>query len=519
MRMRKWAIEWNFEYRTLWSDRTRLILGCLDVTCSWRLRAAKVKSSDFFVVKHYIHEHNCDTTCRHANHRQATANLLGSFLCSHYGEKKAGLKPKQILERVRMSYSVHINYKKAWRVKEAAELLVRGTPEDSYHNIAKWLFMTKEKNPGSVLYLDVDPLSNKFRYVFVAYGQSLRGFALMRRVIAVDGTFLKAKFKGTLLVATAQDGDYHLYPLAFAIVDSENDKSWSWFFRCLQTIIPDSADLVFVSDRAPSIANELLELYPAAHHGICRFHLGNIIKVKFRGQSYLPLVESAANAYTQLPVLSLLETIRLTLTEWFLQRRALAAKHNKRVTPKVVQTLVSRFSPAMKLDVFQVDEDEFEVKDDVNKFIVDLRKRQCSCCVFDIDKIPCIHAIAAAKRSGRDENEFVDDSHLNDTWFKAYSESVHPNGDVKDWTFPELITNFFCAPPGSKPSSGRPPKKRIRSKGEYGVPGSKSQSHKCSRCGQGGHNKSTCRNAICLLLVRFLWLKQQEDCVSPFFMY
>ena len=32
----------------------------------------------------------------------------------------------------------------------------------------------------------------------------------MRRVIAVDGTFLKGKFKEILLAATAQDGDFHL---------------------------------------------------------------------------------------------------------------------------------------------------------------------------------------------------------------------------------------------------------------------------------------------------------------------
>ncbi|XP_010471419.1 PREDICTED: uncharacterized protein LOC104751207 [Camelina sativa] len=554
MKMRLFALEFKFEFRSLWSDRTRLILGCVDPRCNWKMRATKLKSSDFFVVIKYMGEHNCDTTYRNANHRQATAKLLGSFICSHFAEKKAGLKPKQIIERVRLDHGVHIQYKKAWRAKEAAQILVRGTPEDSYHNIAKWLFMAKERNPGSVVYLEMDS-GTKFKYVFIAFGPSIRGFDLLRRVIAVDGTFLKGKFKGTLLVATAQDGDHHLYPIGFAIVDSENDKSWNWFFRCLRTIIPDAPDLVFVSDRASSIAKALTELYPASHHGICKYHLGNNIKVSFKGQLYLPLVESAAIAYTreefakifiqiqdanpklaeylqkadfrkwarsyapsnrynimttniaesfnsmlkeprELPVLSLLETIRLTLTSWFHERREKAAKHDKLVTPQVVKKLVSRFSDAMKLDVFQVDEDEFEVKDNINKFIVHLKNMHCSCCVFDIDKIPCIHAIAAAKRSNRDENKFVHVCYLTETWAKVYAESIHPNGDIKDWIFPDSIEEFFCAPPFSKPNSGRPPKKRKRSVGEFGVPGSKSQSHKCSRCGTAGHNKSTCRLPI-----------------------
>ncbi|CAF1911299.1 unnamed protein product [Brassica napus] len=60
----------------------------------------------------------------------------------------------------------------------------------------------------------------------------------------------------------------------------------------------------------------------------------------------------------------------------------------------------------------------------------------------------------------------------------------------------ENIDELSCPPPSTKKKSGRPPTKRKRSVGEFGVPGSKSQSHKCSRCGTGGHNKSTCERPI-----------------------
>ena len=103
----------------------------------------------------------------------------------------------------------------------------------------------------------------------------------MRRVIAVDGTFLKGKFNGTLLAACAQDGDYHLYPLAFAVVDAENAAAWKWFFRGLKQKIPDASDLVFVSDRAVSIASALEDVYPLSHHGICRIHLLRNITPKY----------------------------------------------------------------------------------------------------------------------------------------------------------------------------------------------------------------------------------------------
>lgn len=53
----------------------------------------------------------------------------------------------------------------------------------------------------------------------------------MRKVVIVDGTHLKGKYAGCLLTASAQDGNYQIFPLAFAIVDSENDMSWDWFFQ------------------------------------------------------------------------------------------------------------------------------------------------------------------------------------------------------------------------------------------------------------------------------------------------
>ncbi|XP_018460264.2 uncharacterized protein LOC108831203 [Raphanus sativus] len=515
MLMKKWALEWKFEYKT------------------------------------YVRDHTCDTTHRKANHRQASAKLLGSLIYSNYGEKKEGLKPKQIIEHVRIKHGVHINYKQAWRVKEEVQFLVRGTPENSYYNLSRWLNKVTETNPGSLTYQHKDA-NGKFKYAFVAFGPS---FSLMRRVIAVDGTILKEKFNGTLLAACVQDGDYHLYHLAFVEVDDENAASWKWFFRGLTHMIPDAPDLVFVSDRANSIASALEEVYPLSHHGICRIHLLRNITPKYSRTGLLPLVESAADAYTchefwlifkdikdkcpelakyledsdfrkwarcyaptnrynimttniaeslnsmlkmprELPVISLLETIRLTLTTWFFERREAAAKHKHLVTPKVVKKLVFRFVAAMLLNVYQVDQSEFEVKDEKMKYVVDLEKRHCTCNVFDIDKIPCIHAIAAAKYIKRDENHYVDGSHLTETWAKAYAESIHSGAELLMSIYPVNIDELTCPPPATKKRSGRPPTKRKRSVGEFGVHGSKSQSHKCSRCGTGGHNKTTCKKPI-----------------------
>jgi transposase-like protein len=47
-------------------------------------------------------------------------------------------------------------------------------------------------------------------------------FGLLRRFIAVDGTFLKARFIQTLLLAIGIDADGHNTILAWAVVELEN---------------------------------------------------------------------------------------------------------------------------------------------------------------------------------------------------------------------------------------------------------------------------------------------------------
>jgi transposase-like protein len=54
-------------------------------------------------------------------------------------------------------------------------------------------------------------------------------FTHCRPIISVDGTFLTRKNKGALMVAVGMTAENQLLPLAFALVEGENNKSWKWF--------------------------------------------------------------------------------------------------------------------------------------------------------------------------------------------------------------------------------------------------------------------------------------------------
>ncbi|XP_020410860.1 uncharacterized protein LOC109946689 [Prunus persica] len=132
----------------------------------------------------------------------------------------------------------------------------------------------------------------------MSLGPCIRGFrTVIRPVIALDGTFLKGKYRGTLFVATCKDGNNHTYPVAFGVGDSENDASWNWFLTKLRGAIGDINDLVFISDRHESIRKAISTIFPDAHHGACIFHISQNLKSHFKHERAHSLYFKAAKAY------------------------------------------------------------------------------------------------------------------------------------------------------------------------------------------------------------------------------
>ena len=103
-------------------------------------------------------------------------------------------------------------------------------------------------NTGTKTDLIVDEC-NRFKYLFFAIGASIKGWMYCTPVIVVDGTFLKSTYGGTLLTASAQNANRKIHPIAFAIVDSENDASWEWFMIKLKETCGEREGQCIISDK------------------------------------------------------------------------------------------------------------------------------------------------------------------------------------------------------------------------------------------------------------------------------
>jgi len=94
---------------------------------------------------------------------------------------------------------------------------------------------------------------------------------------------------GILLAATAVDACGSLFPLAYAVVDAENDTNWLWFLECLQNVIQAYAirhlldnTLVFLSDRQKGLIEGVSTLFPSSPHGYCLRHLQENMHKSFK---------------------------------------------------------------------------------------------------------------------------------------------------------------------------------------------------------------------------------------------
>ena len=173
---------------------------------------------------------------------------------------------------------------------------VRGTHEHGYAVLNAYRYMLEVANPGSKTTLSLDE-NGRIQYFFVSYAAWIIDFQEMRKVIAVDGTFLRSKYGGVLLLAVAQHAANHIFPVAFCVVDKKCDASYEYFFQNMRSFVYDTNKLCIISYRHPSIRKMVSKIYLASHYGCCMRHLGKNIRNNFHNSKVVSHFYKAAKVY------------------------------------------------------------------------------------------------------------------------------------------------------------------------------------------------------------------------------
>ncbi|XP_022897696.1 uncharacterized protein LOC111411393 [Olea europaea var. sylvestris] len=201
-------------------------------------------------------------------HRHATTSVIVEHILEKLDNLYRSYDPTAIARHMECEFGVKISYQKAHRGKVVALHMLYCIPGYNFQKLLSYCHVLGESNPRTVNYIEVDAC-NMFYYFFRTFGASIRGnMHYLRPVIYVDSSHLKGPYKGTLLLATDQDANKQIYPLAWEIVDVETNRSWTWFLSNLKELMEDSDELVFVFDREKVFLMPLLTYFLCLTMGI-----------------------------------------------------------------------------------------------------------------------------------------------------------------------------------------------------------------------------------------------------------
>ena len=146
---------------------------------------------------------------------------------------------------------------------------MRGSFEEGYRLLPQYCEQVKRTNPGSIASVYGNQSDNCFQRLFISFQASIYGFLnACRPLLGLDRTYLKSKYLVTLLLATCFDSDGALFPLAFGIVDEENDENWMWFLSELRNLLEINTEnmsrLTILSDRMKCIVDGVEANFPSA---------------------------------------------------------------------------------------------------------------------------------------------------------------------------------------------------------------------------------------------------------------
>ncbi|XP_027364806.1 uncharacterized protein LOC113871913 [Abrus precatorius] len=282
----------------------------------------------------------------------------------------------------------------------------------------------------------------------------------------VDGTFLYGKYRQTLLIATTQDGNNCVLPIAFAIVEGETLSAWEWFLVMIRIHVTNKAGLCLISNRHQSIKSAVSNPHldwqpPNAYHVYCIRHIAKYTPSKhifesklntFRSQS--PKIQTCIDniskekwslAYDDegcryghittnlsesinkvlkgarnLPITTLVKATYARLVEYFVKRGETAmheVNNGGRYCQKLMEAMEKNQQEASSHQVqrYDIQRTRFEVEEAFNpviqrgghKWTVILSTRYCQCKKFKAFQYPCSHVIAVCAHMSIDFWQYV----------------------------------------------------------------------------------------------------------------
>ncbi|XP_040372479.1 uncharacterized protein LOC112192744 [Rosa chinensis] len=280
--MRKHAVLTKKELRFQKNTRHKVKVVCITSPgCPFTVYASTPdKENPNIQIKTFRPVHKCSSVEGKVYHCHAPfiADEYANFFMNDPNWTREGVQ-----NAVGKDFGMDIGYQMAYRAKRRAVKLAQGSHEDQYNLLESYAHELKKKNPGTSVWIqtELDEDLTRFKRIYICLEPLKIGWrAGCRPIIGLDGCHLKGVHKGHLLTAVGIDGNNGIYPIAWAIVESECRDSWTWFLELLRVDLQiyHSVHYAFISDKQKGLEQAIKDLFPFSEHRHCVRHLHNNFK-------------------------------------------------------------------------------------------------------------------------------------------------------------------------------------------------------------------------------------------------
>ncbi|XP_057515640.1 uncharacterized protein LOC130797170 [Amaranthus tricolor] len=289
------------------------IVNCVcgkEKKCYFKVHAVKLKDEETVQIRSYFPNHTCGH--QHQN-KKVTALYLAEKYIDDWRDNPTW-ELKAFKKRVNRELGCEVKYSKCYMAKRIAMKMLYGDASEEYSRVWDYAEAIRTFNPGStaiVKCIGIDTPPPLFQRMYICLTACKEGFvAGCRPIIGVDGAHLKGKFPGVLLTAVGKDGNNNIFPIAWAVVETENVETWIWFLNLLvedlrsvtassSWVEAEGEAFTFMSDRQKGLVEALNSVVPECEIRFCCRHIWANFKIKFPGELFKQHFWSAARAYNK----------------------------------------------------------------------------------------------------------------------------------------------------------------------------------------------------------------------------
>ncbi|GJU23839.1 hypothetical protein Tco_1157181 [Tanacetum coccineum] len=478
--------------------------------CPFRLRVVKMHDGNSWHIRILVDEHTCT--------RQYYLGCLvtSKWIARQYEDKirmNPDLKVVDLQEMVMKKYRVKTSYNQCSRARRIAVYNLKQNVGSQYDRLVDYAGELRKTNPGTTVHLCIDPLADgthMFNSFYVCFHNIKEGWkAGCRKVIGLDGCFLKGVCQGELLAAIGRDGNNQIYPIAWAVVQVESTESWEWFIKSLTKDLglADGHGITFISDGHKGLIQAVRRVVPRVEHRSYQYFVDKDpctwSRAYFKEGMDCDAVENGLsesfNSHIKdarrKPIIGMLEDIRSYVMTRNYTLRKECEDWKSEIFPNIRKVLeLHKKYKGMIWTLSPSGWHQFEVRqgNGIEAFSVDLEKRECSCRQWQLTGVPCPHSITAMYFINTNPDDYVSESFKVSTYKSIYAFNILPVGGMNMW---RKIKHVPCKPPLERRMPGRPPVNRKKDKSEMKIQkhvARPPRSMTCKNCGETGHNKNGC---------------------------